>query len=223
MMLSAVVGKDFQFSRDFCLQPSHLIMLNPSYCISISPLAFSSPILISLPFTIQLAMANSAIKLPLLVIFLILTVKAQVDQASFHLITTDSLEWPWTAVTMYDELGEYQEHESDGEIARRSLYRKHYYISYGALSANRILCPPRSGRSYYTNNCHKARGPANPYTRGCSAITHCRIQLARHFLMEFQHVLNLFSLRFSFILFHWIWVQIVNHRCYLCQIGVIKV
>ncbi|EPS62369.1 hypothetical protein M569_12424, partial [Genlisea aurea] len=59
----------------------------------------------------------------------------------------------------------------------RSLYWKglfHYYISYGALSANRIPCPPRSGRSYYTHNCYRARGPVHPYSRGCSAITHCR-------------------------------------------------
>ncbi|KAM3363509.1 hypothetical protein P3S68_018363 [Capsicum galapagoense] len=49
-----------------------------------------------------------------------------------------------------------------------------YYISYGALSANRIPCPPRSGRSYYTHHCFSATGPAHPYTRGCSAITRCR-------------------------------------------------
>ncbi|XP_031267141.1 protein RALF-like 34 [Pistacia vera] len=118
-------------------------------------------------------MAFSALKVLLLVISMILTVKAQVDQASFRPITSESLALPWT-MAMYDELGEHEEHEYDGEIARRSLYRKHYYISYGALSADRIPCAPRSGRSYYTHNCHRARGPANPYTRGCSAITHCR-------------------------------------------------
>ncbi|KAL1564801.1 Protein RALF-like 34 [Salvia divinorum] len=64
--------------------------------------------------------------------------------------------------------------EETGE--RRSLYwhAKRYYISYGALSANRVPCPPRSGRSYYTHNCFRARGPVHPYTRGCSAITRCR-------------------------------------------------
>ncbi|KAJ0085203.1 hypothetical protein Patl1_08927 [Pistacia atlantica] len=103
-------------------------------------------------------MAFSALKLLLLVISMILTVKAQVDQASFHPITTESLALPWT-MAMYDELGEHEEHK---------------YDAYGALSANRIPCAPRSGRSYYTHNCHRARGPANPYTRGCSAITHCR-------------------------------------------------
>nr|XP_043607656.1 protein RALF-like 34 [Erigeron canadensis] len=59
---------------------------------------------------------------------------------------------------------------------RRSLLWRsmRYYISYGALSANRIPCPPRSGRSYYTQNCWRARGPVHPYTRGCSTITRCR-------------------------------------------------
>ncbi|GAB2227336.1 hypothetical protein Droror1_Dr00009154 [Drosera rotundifolia] len=50
----------------------------------------------------------------------------------------------------------------------------HYYISYAALSANRIPCPARSGRSYYTVNCYKESGPVRPYNRGCSAITRCR-------------------------------------------------
>ncbi|CAN0873025.1 Cytochrome P450 89A2 [Linum grandiflorum] len=51
----------------------------------------------------------------------------------------------------------------------------HYYISYGALSANRVPCPPGSGRSYYTPNCYNAKQPANPYQRGCSCIAHCRV------------------------------------------------
>nr|XP_016476597.1 PREDICTED: protein RALF-like 34 [Nicotiana tabacum] len=64
-----------------------------------------------------------------------------------------------------------------GTENRRSLFWHKtfkYYISYGALSANRIPCPPRSGRSYYTHHCFSAHGPAHPYTRGCSAITRCR-------------------------------------------------
>ncbi|GAB2282620.1 hypothetical protein Dimus_017159 [Dionaea muscipula] len=70
--------------------------------------------------------------------------------------------------------------DGDGEYGttrtRRSLLwgAFHFYISYAALSANRIPCPPRSGRSYYTYNCYRARGPVRPYYRGCSAITRCR-------------------------------------------------
>ncbi|XP_009799028.1 protein RALF-like 34 [Nicotiana sylvestris] len=64
----------------------------------------------------------------------------------------------------------------EGENRRSLFWHKtfKYYISYGALSANRIPCPPRSGRSYYTHHCFSAHGPAHPYTRGCSAITRCR-------------------------------------------------
>ncbi|KAL5224425.1 hypothetical protein ABZP36_011064 [Zizania latifolia] len=44
------------------------------------------------------------------------------------------------------------------------------YIGYGALLADRVPCTLR-GASYY--NC-KPGAEANPYTRGCSAITQCR-------------------------------------------------
>ncbi|XP_007017197.2 PREDICTED: protein RALF-like 34 [Theobroma cacao] len=118
-------------------------------------------------------MASTYIRVLLIISMLLLTLSsAQADHTSFQLMTEET-EWPWT-MSVYDELGASEEEE--GGIARRSLYwkRMHYYISYGALSANRIPCPPRSGRSYYTHNCFKAREPANPYTRGCSRITRCR-------------------------------------------------
>ncbi|XP_052196893.1 protein RALF-like 34 [Diospyros lotus] len=86
----------------------------------------------------------------------------------------DVFDWQ-SAMSMYEFGGE--EGLSDGDpTERRSLFwhKLRFYISYGALSANRIPCPPRSGRSYYTHNCFKARGPVHPYTRGCSAITRCR-------------------------------------------------
>ncbi|KAK0577513.1 hypothetical protein LWI29_034245 [Acer saccharum] len=130
---------------------------------------------------------SGGLKLVLFVISMImLSVEAQVDQvqASFNLVAETVLEWPWTTMLpVYDhELvgdgdGNGDEEQDVGiEIGRRSLYRKakHYYISYGALAANRVPCPARSGRSYYNHDCFKARHPANPYTRGCSTITHCR-------------------------------------------------
>lgn len=89
---------------------------------------------------------------------------------------SDALEWPSTpSIYDLDDVGDEDMDVEDGGMNRRSLYwRRHYFISYGALSANRIPCPPRSGRSYYTHNCYKRRGPAHPYVRGCSAITRCR-------------------------------------------------
>lgn len=62
----------------------------------------------------------------------------------------------------------------DSEAHGRLLRRIRYYISYGALAANRVPCHPRSGRSYYTQNCYGATGPVRPYHRSCTAITRCR-------------------------------------------------
>ena len=105
-------------------------------------------------------------------------VHAQIDHASLQLMT-EALEWPST-MSIQDEFsvidagGDFD--MSSTESDRRSLYwrTRRYYISYGALSANRIPCPARSGRSYYTHNCYRASGPVHPYTRGCSTITRCR-------------------------------------------------
>ncbi|KAJ4887565.1 Protein RALF-like 34 [Raphanus sativus] len=93
----------------------------------------------------------------------------------------DGLEWATSHGDAFDfeSFEDAEEEDDDVGVAvadRRSLYwkRRRYYISYGALSANRVPCPPRSGRSYYTHNCFRARGPVHPYTRGCSSITRCR-------------------------------------------------
>ncbi|QCD91335.1 protein RALF-like 34 [Vigna unguiculata] len=101
-------------------------------------------------------------------------VHAQIDDTGLNLMS-DALDWP-TTMSLYDDLDEDEEEDVESGFSRRSLFwrRMKYYISYGALSANRIPCPPRSGRSYYTHNCYKARGPVHPYSRGCSVITRCR-------------------------------------------------
>ncbi|XP_022721124.1 protein RALF-like 19 [Durio zibethinus] len=57
----------------------------------------------------------------------------------------------------------------DSETNRRQLAQTKRYISYGALKANSVPCN-RRGQSYY--DCQNRR-KANPYNRGCSAITHC--------------------------------------------------
>mgnify|MGYP002420857715 CR=1 FL=1 len=56
-----------------------------------------------------------------------------------------------------------------GATARREL-GSGGYISYDAMSRGRVPCSYR-GASYY--NCRPG-APANPYSRGCSAITRCR-------------------------------------------------
>lgn len=57
-------------------------------------------------------------------------------------------------------------------VARRVLQQNGGggYISYGALRRDNVPCSVR-GASYY--NCRPG-AQANPYTRGCSAITRCR-------------------------------------------------
>lgn len=61
------------------------------------------------------------------------------------------------------------EFDMDSEINRRILATSSY-ISYKSLKANNIPCS-RRGSSYY--NCRPG-AEANPYQRGCTAITRCR-------------------------------------------------
>ncbi|KGN47180.1 protein RALF-like 33 [Cucumis sativus] len=68
-----------------------------------------------------------------------------------------------------DDFGFGMEFQMDSEINRRILATTRY-ISYGALRRNNVPCS-RRGASYY--NCRPG-AQANPYTRGCSAITRCR-------------------------------------------------
>ncbi|KAF6143994.1 hypothetical protein GIB67_017602 [Kingdonia uniflora] len=105
-----------------------------------------------------------------LLISVISTAAAQLDQSTLLLSTAAAM----SSLSLFDD-SEFDNEDIDG-VGRRSLFwrKVHYYISYGALSANRIPCPPRSGRSYYTHNCYRARGPVRPYYRGCSAITGCK-------------------------------------------------
>ncbi|XP_078446474.1 rapid alkalinization factor-like [Wolffia australiana] len=70
--------------------------------------------------------------------------------------------------TIGECLGE-EEFAVDTDSSRRILALGGY-ISYGALRRGSTPCSLR-GASYY--NCRPG-APANPYNRGCSAITRCR-------------------------------------------------
>ncbi|KAL5221673.1 hypothetical protein ABZP36_026386 [Zizania latifolia] len=59
---------------------------------------------------------------------------------------------------------------ADGAAVVRRVLQSQGYISYGALRRDTTPCSVR-GASYY--NCRPG-GQANPYSRGCSAITRCR-------------------------------------------------
>ncbi|CAO2836722.1 unnamed protein product [Amaranthus hypochondriacus] len=70
--------------------------------------------------------------------------------------------------TVGECLGGEEEFELDSESHRRILATSNY-ISYAALNRNRVPCS-RRGASYY--NCRPG-AQANPYSRGCSAISRC--------------------------------------------------
>ncbi|KAG6747701.1 hypothetical protein POTOM_047591 [Populus tomentosa] len=111
-------------------------------------------------------MRVSALSLIVASLTFLIVVKAQVDLKDFIQLTSEDLEWP-SALSVYDELSDNEDGEYGAGSHGRSLHgrAKHCYVSYGALSANRVPCPARSGRSYYTHNCFRSRGQANPYTR----------------------------------------------------------
>ncbi|KAM0939929.1 putative rapid ALkalinization Factor [Dioscorea sansibarensis] len=108
------------------------------------------------------------------------------------------VEWPSAIYSSYPFAGETDDGDFEGDVEksnRRALFwhHVHYYISYGALSANRVPCPPRSGRSYYTHNCYRVRGPVHPYTRGCSAITRCRRNVCSTWLVFGLYLISYMS------------------------------
>ncbi|KAF5730445.1 protein RALF-like 19 [Tripterygium wilfordii] len=77
----------------------------------------------------------------------------------------------WVLSHMGGKVEDETETLMDSEISRRTLGgRGGKYISYAALRANNVPCN-RRGQSYY--NCRR-RTRANPYRRGCSAITRCK-------------------------------------------------
>ncbi|MBA0749136.1 hypothetical protein Gogos_003096, partial [Gossypium gossypioides] len=96
----------------------------------------------------------SKLLLPLFITHIVLTtsiVEAQVEDTSLKLVR-DALERP-LPISSYSELNDDEEiddddgdDDDDGEngYSRRSLFwkRMRYYISYGALWADRIPCPP---------------------------------------------------------------------------------
>ena len=86
------------------------------------------------------------------------------------------------------------EFEMDSEISRRILATTRY-ISYGALRRNTVPCS-RRGASYY--NCRRG-AQANPYSRGCSAITRCRrwsLSLSNSFVFNYIQFSDLSVLLF---------------------------
>ncbi|KAK9919882.1 hypothetical protein M0R45_028456 [Rubus argutus] len=98
----------------------------------------------------------------------ILLIWATIMMMGSSLTVEASGDLPWIIPTTGLVSGD-EEFELDSEINRRILATSNY-ISYGALQRNTVPCS-RRGASYY--NCQPG-AQANPYNRGCSAITRCR-------------------------------------------------
>ncbi|XP_068659790.1 rapid alkalinization factor [Aristolochia californica] len=110
---------------------------------------------------------SSTIVLVVSVLIVAVFVSASTVQAGGH-----EFGWMPARSTCNGNLGECleeDEFEMDSEINRRILATSQY-ISYEALKRNSVPCS-RRGASYY--NC-RSGAQANPYKRGCSAITRCR-------------------------------------------------
>ncbi|KAJ4703498.1 Rapid ALkalinization Factor [Melia azedarach] len=75
----------------------------------------------------------------------------------------------WGRLTSMGHVEDDNEMLMPTEVSRRQL-NAGGFISYGALRGNSVPCNQR-GSSYY--NCNGG-GQANPYQRGCSAITNCQ-------------------------------------------------
>ncbi|KAH7676699.1 Rapid ALkalinization Factor protein [Dioscorea alata] len=110
----------------------------------------------------------------LLLLLLLLTISIQTLAMSSHKPKAQNLEWI-TSKPNHNYKGaiedylEGEELELGSELSRRILATAGT-ISYGALRRDTTPCS-RRGASYY--NC-RAGAQANPYSRGCSAITQCR-------------------------------------------------
>ncbi|XVE73298.1 hypothetical protein DITRI_Ditri11bG0106300 [Diplodiscus trichospermus] len=106
----------------------------------------------------------------LLVVSLVLTTQI-IALWTVEAIGEHQLNWIPTKAGCQGSMAECMadEFDMDSEINRRILQTTQY-ISYGALQRNTVPCSLR-GASYY--NCQPG-AEANPYSRGCSAITRCR-------------------------------------------------
>lgn len=112
-----------------------------------------------------MARPTRALLLPLLLLVLALAALARASGSGD--VSASSLSWDLGVVGAGDdeEFG-----FPGGDAVARRVLQGGGYLSYGALRRDNVPCSVR-GASYY--NCRPG-GQANPYSRGCSAITRCR-------------------------------------------------
>ncbi|GAB2277962.1 hypothetical protein Dimus_012660 [Dionaea muscipula] len=99
-----------------------------------------------------------------------------IDDGSWMMASFTSADGDLPAMkTCNNQVGDCIDHDEetmmDSETTRRQLGAySDMFISYAALRKNQVPCGQR-GASYY--NC-RGNARANPYRRGCTAITHCK-------------------------------------------------
>ncbi|KAK9161539.1 hypothetical protein Syun_007880 [Stephania yunnanensis] len=108
-------------------------------------------------------MANKSVSPPSILLAILVLVSLMISTSASTWQSCRNGECMIAAAAEEEEFG------MESEITRRILATSQY-ISYEALKRNSVPCS-RRGASYY--NC-QAGGQANPYQRGCSAITRCR-------------------------------------------------
>ncbi|KAJ1695206.1 hypothetical protein LUZ63_011904 [Rhynchospora breviuscula] len=124
----------------------------------------------AIAIAIAIAMAKLSLLFPLLLLLLVSLAAPSLSLHSDLPLSAYGLSLSTNSRCSGDSLGECLEDEVDDTTSRRFLAGTPGYISYGALRRDSVPCS-RRGASYY--NCRPG-GQANPYRRGCSAITRCR-------------------------------------------------
>ena len=105
----------------------------------------------------------------ILAVHLTVASSSAVDFLGGHWLPTRSEQCSSAGECLIGDDVDLVEFEMGSESTRRILAQSRY-ISYGALRRNTVPCS-RRGASYY--NCRPG-AQANPYSRGCNAITRCR-------------------------------------------------
>ncbi|KAF3330261.1 Rapid alkalinization factor [Carex littledalei] len=145
--------------------PKHLTFLSscpPPPLLSLSAVTLAA-------IAIAIAMARLSLLFPLLLLLLSLSSPSLALHSDLPL-SAYGLSVSSNSRCSGSSLGECSQDELDDPTTRRFLAGNSPYISYAALRRDSVPCS-RRGASYY--NCRPG-AQANPYRRGCTAITRCR-------------------------------------------------
>lgn len=150
-------------------QSKHLTFLSSCPPFSLSAVTLAASQQKKERAAIAIAMAKLSLLFPLLLLVLSLSSPSLALHSDLPL-SAYGLSVSSNSRCSGGSLGECSQDEVDDPTTRRFLAGNSGYISYAALRRDSVPCSMR-GASYY--NCRPG-AQANPYRRGCSAITRCR-------------------------------------------------